>query len=183
LPGEVGAGGAGDGDLELAVVDRGDRVGEGTGQRAWGGHGARDAPFGWPRGGIDRADAKAELVYGNPLGAQALDDRGREERQLGRPYARRHLHDQHAALDGDGLGPLRDADAHRFLPDVRGDGLPSGGEAILAGAGEDVVDGLGEAEPGPALFVLRHGPSVPKRGIGRKARRTAGSGARVPRTC
>jgi hypothetical protein len=156
LPREVGAGRAGDGDLKLAVV----HLRDGVGQRAGQGAGRRDGPGQAPLGGtgrrVDRADAEAQLVDHHAVLAQAGDEGGRQERQLRGPHARGRLHDEDAALDGDGLGAVGDAHAHGLAPHVLRDGRPGRGEAILPRPGDDPVDSLRDPEVRTPLSPLGH---------------------------
>jgi hypothetical protein len=143
LPSEVRARGERDGLAELEVADALQVFGELAGQRRRRGDRARGAALGRALQGLDGADPEAELADIDALGAEALGDRGGEERKLVRPHARRDLDDEDPPLEKERLGPVRDAGPHGVAPDAPGDGWAIRGEAVFACAIQHGVEGLG----------------------------------------
>jgi hypothetical protein len=81
-----------------------------------------------------------------PSYAQPRDELGSEHLELVRPDARGDLHEEDAALERDRVGAVRDARADDDLPFAHRDRRSALGEAIFAGAIEEILERLGGVE-------------------------------------
>lgn len=79
--------------------------------------------------------------------AQPTADLVRKQRQLVRPHAARNSQHENPADQSYGARPLRDAGADGVPPELARDRRAHAGEAVLAGAMEDLLQrfGFGEA--------------------------------------
>lgn len=84
------------------------------------------------------------------MGAEPLDQRVGEEGQLLSPRARGGTDHEHAVVELDGERAVGDARTDDGAPERTRDRRSVRREAILAGAREDRVDGLGGEEFGPS---------------------------------
>jgi hypothetical protein len=98
-----------------------------------------------------------------PSSDKTLEDRCRQERELGGPYAGRDANDQRAAQQLDRLCPFGDARSDSGLPVFHRDGLGAPRETVVVRTTEDPAERLGRAEHRAAV-ATGHGRSLADRG-------------------
>jgi hypothetical protein len=144
---------------QLVVCHTRDDGGELGRQRLRRRHLAEGAALGRALFALERADLEAQGLDDVPVLGEARHELRREHGQLVRPDARRDLHDEHAALDGDRPRAIRDPRADRGAPGTNGDRRTALREAIFARSTEHLLERLGGVEIRAAL-PFRHAPRM-----------------------
>jgi hypothetical protein len=152
---EIGRRGAGDPVAQIAVG----HVAQGVRQLAGEGLDLRDGAE-RPGDGSSRregvlSDPEAKLAHLDAALEQPFADGRRQERELVRPHAARHLEDEHPVLQRHGTRPVRDARAHRVAPKRRLEGRTHPREAVLPRPLKDGVERLGRVEGVAAASLHR----------------------------
>jgi hypothetical protein len=116
---------------------------------------------------IERGDAEPDRFERVAARAEAIEELRRKHLELVRPNARRHAHDERAALDRNGMRAIRDARTDRGSPLGDRDRRPPFREAIFAGAIEHFVERLGRRELRASSFPSRARHRAPMLASGR----------------
>jgi hypothetical protein len=142
LPREVRGRSARDGDAEVLVADRADRVSQLGWQRLRCGDRPRDPGLRSALGERRLAHSKPQALHGDAPLAKTAAHVLREHGELVSPDAVGHPEKERAVLQRDGLGTFGDAGAHGVAPQPGVERRVHPREAVLAGSAENRLQGF-----------------------------------------